>query len=82
MASSPFCCLMDDRRAQELREAFNRLADEHVIRLTEVELIPAVLGRAAPWEYITRDGAMISAGAYDQASSPQAISENYSANTL
>jgi hypothetical protein len=57
---------MDDNRAQELRDAFDRLGDEHRLSLADVDFIPAVLGRSIGWSYASTDGILTSATAYDE----------------
>ncbi len=57
---------MDDSRAQELRDAFERLPDAHVFTLAEVEFVAAVLGRGINWVYSSGDGHVLVLSAFGE----------------
>lgn len=58
--------MLDDRRTEELRQAFERLPDGHKFSLAEIDFVPAILGQSINWTYATSDGDLLSASAHGE----------------
>lgn len=58
--------MIEELRAQEFRDAFAMLPDEHVLSFTEIDIIPVVLGGNAFRRYSSEDGQLLSITAYEK----------------